>query len=223
MTRTPIAERKLPDYTRAQEKANMITHIIGAVMGIAVMILGIAKAVRSNSVMSLISAIIFGISMTTLYIVSATYHGLTDSKGKRIMQVIDHCTIYILILGTYLPIIFSGLYPYSHKAAWLILAGELALAAVGTVFTAIDHNKYKILSMICYICMGWLIVCALHDVIMAISLKGFLWLVAGGIVYTLGAVLYGVGKKKSIYHTIFHILTLIASALQAVCILCYVL
>ena len=100
---------------------------------------------------------------------------------------------------------------------------EWALAAFAATFTAIDHHKYGVLSLVCYIAMGWFIVVALKPTIEAVGWAGFWWLLAGGISYTLGAVLYGIGKKKSIFHSVFHVFVVVGTVCQAVCILLYVL
>lgn len=221
--RTPLKDRILPNYTNGEELSNSITHMIGVLMGAAVLALGIVIAAKKGSGLSLAGAIVYGVSMILLYTVSTLYHGLKHPVAKRVMQVIDHCTIYMLIIGTYLPILIAGVLPHDPRAAWIGLIGEMIFAAVGVTFSAIDHNKYNKLSMACYIGMGWMVLCILPQTIAAITVKGFIWLLAGGVVYTLGAVIYAIGKKKSVLHTVFHVLTLIGSGLQAVCILCYVL
>ena len=223
MKRTPIKDRVLPNYTRGEETANMITHIVGGGAGIAVLTMGIIISALNKSGISLASSIVYGFSMIALYSVSSVYHGLRHPTGKRVMQVIDHCTIYFLILGTYLPIILAGIMPVSPLAAWLLLAGQTALASLGVTFTAIDHNKYKVLSMSCYIVMGWLVALAPDIALSAIGKTGFMWLLGGGIVYTVGAILYAIGRKRRFFHTVFHVFTVLAGCMQAVCVLFYVL
>ena len=140
------------------------------------------------------------------------------------MQVIDHCTIYTLIAGTYTPIALCALRPAYPRLAWSLLAAEWGTAAVATVFSAIDHKKFHAVEMTAYLVMGWLCVAAYRPVVECLSREGFGWLLAGGVAYTLGAVLYGLGRKKNpIYHTVFHVFVDIGSILHAVCVLCYVL
>ena len=156
--------------------------------------------------------------------VSSVYHGLIPSLGKKVMQVIDHCTIYTLIAGTYTPIALCALRPAYPRLAWSLLAAEWGTAAVATVFSAIDHKKFHAVEMTAYLVMGWLCVAAYRPVVECLSREGFGWLLAGGVAYTLGAVLYGLGRKKNpIYHTVFHVFVDIGSILHAVCVLCYVL
>ena len=171
----------------------------------------------------MLSFAIYGASMIVLYSVSSVYHGLKPSMGKKVMQVIDHCTIYLLIVGTYTPILLAAIRPAHPAIAWVIFGAEWALAAFAAVFTAIDHKQYGKLSMCCYIGMGWLVVLALKPSLDALGKAGFLWLLAGGIAYTVGAILYGLGKKNPALHTVFHLFVDAGSLLQAVCILKYVL
>ncbi len=221
--RTKLKDRVLPNYSKGEEIANMVTHIIGGAMGIVVLLLSIFVSIKNKSVWSMVSGIIYGVSMVILYTISSVYHGLKPSYGKKVMQVIDHSMIYLLIAGTYTPILLAGIRPQHPLIAWLIFGAQWGLAAFGSVFTSIDHNRYKKLSMICYIGMGWFIILALKPTIEAMGCEGFTWLIAGGVSYTVGAIAYGIGKKKAVFHTIFHILVDIGSILQAVCILKYVL
>lgn len=223
MKRTPLDQRQLPNYTRGEEIANMVTHVVGAVLGIVITVLAAAVAAWHKDLWGVVSGSVYGISMICLYTVSSVYHGLRPSRGKKVMQVIDHCTIYLLIAGTYTPILLSAIRPAYPALAWGIFAAEWGITAIAVVFTAIDHKRFAVLSMICYIGMGWCIVLALRATVRCLGMTGFLWLVGGGIAYTIGAVLYGIGGKKPIYHTVFHVFVDIGSALQAVCILLYAL
>lgn len=223
MTRTPLKQRVLPDYTRGNEIANMATHIVGGAVGIAVLLISIFVSVYHRNVWGLVGGIIYGASMICLYSVSSVYHGLLPCMGKKVMQVIDHCTIYFLIAGTYTPILLAAMRPVYPVTAWVVFAAEWGLAAFAAVFTAIDHKRFGRLSMLCYIGMGWFIIFALKPTIAVMGWSGFLWLLAGGIAYTAGAVLYGIGKKRSIFHTVFHVFVVIGSIMQAVSILLYVL
>lgn len=223
MKRTPIDDRQLPDYTRGEEIMNMVTHIVGGAVGVAVLVLGVVIAAGRRDALAVTGCVVYGMAMICLYTVSSVYHGLLPCRGKKVMRVIDHCTIYLLIAGTYTPILLSGIRPQHPALAWTVFACEWGIALLAAAFTAIDLKKYSKLSMVCYIAMGWLIVIVLKPTIEAISLEGFFWLLAGGVSYTVGAVLYGVGKKRRYFHSIFHIFVDLGSILQAVCILKYVL
>lgn len=223
MSRTPLKERTLPAYTRGQEIANMVTHIVGGALGVLVLVFSVIIAALHHNPWGVVGGSIYGASMIFLYAVSSVYHGLKPCYGKKVMQVIDHCTIYLLIAGSYTPILLSALRPAYPVLSWVIFGVEWGLAAFAAVFTAIDHKRYAVLSMICYIGMGWCIVLALKPTLETVGSAGFYLLLAGGIAYTVGAILYGVGKKNPLFHTIFHVLVDLGSLLQAICILGYVL
>ncbi len=221
--RTPLKARRLPDYTRGQEIANMVTHIVGGGLGVVILLAAVLlSAVRRNA-WGVVSGSIYGASLICLYTVSSVYHGLTHTMGKKVMQVIDHCTIYFLIVGTYTPILLCAIRPIAPIAAWVVFGAEWALTALAVVFTAIDHHRYHVLSMTCYIGLGWCVIFILKDTVTALGIAGFLWLLAGGVAYTVGAVLYGVGSKKPIFHTVFHGFVVLGSILQAVAVLFYAL
>ena len=223
MKRTPIDNRPLPDYTRGEEIMNMVTHIIGGAFGVIILIAGILLSAHNRNPWGVVCASLYGISMVWLYTISSVYHGLKPGRAKKVMQVLDHCTIYALIAGTYLPVLLVGICPLYPALAWICFGVEIVLLALATTLTAVDLRKFRALSMTCYICMGWLIIVIAPQTIEAITANGFLWLLAGGIAYTVGAVLYGIGKKKRWYHSIFHLFVLLGSLLQAVSILFYVL
>lgn len=201
----------------------MVSHIVGGGFGVIALLACLAVAILHRDVWGIVSASIYGGSMIALYTMSSIYHGLHAPMAKKVMQVLDHCTIYFLIGGTYTPILFCCIRP-SHPAwAWVLFGIVWGLAAMATVFTAIDLKKYNVLSMICYIGMGWCIVLAAKVAIETIPLPGLLWLLAGGIAYTVGTVLYGLGKKHRYMHSIFHLFVVAGSILQFVCIVGYIL
>ena len=139
------------------------------------------------------------------------------------MQVIDHCAIYFLICGTYTPILLVCFVPTFPVLGWGLLVFQWALAILAATLTAIDLKKYNVFSMICYILMGWAIIFFLPQALRVLSRPGFLLLLAGGIVYSVGAVLYGIGSKVRWMHSVFHIFVVLGSVLQALAIILYVL
>ena len=223
MKRTPIDERQLPDYTRGEEIMNMVTHIVGGGIGVLVLIAGIILSACRGDAWGVVSSVIYGLTMIWLYTMSSVYHGLRPGRAKKVMQVLDHCTIYALIAGTYTPILLAGIRPLHPVLAWICFGIEWGLLALATTLTAIDLKKYTVLSMVCYIGMGWMIILALPQTVEAITQAGFYWLLAGGVAYTLGAILYGIGSKRRWFHSVFHIFVLLGSVLQAIAILWYVL
>ncbi|MBO4769703.1 MAG: hemolysin III family protein [Clostridia bacterium] len=223
MKRTPIDNRPLPDYTRGEEIMNMVTHIAGGAFGIIVLVIGVLLSAHNRNPWGIVCASLYAISMIWLYTISSIYHGLKPGRAKKVLQVLDHCTIYALIAGTYMPVLLVGLRPLYPVLAWICFGIEIVMLALATTLTAVDLGKFRTLSMTCYICMGWLIIVAAPQTIKAITTNGFLWLLSGGIAYTVGAVLYGIGKKKRWFHSIFHLFVLLGSLLQATSILLYVL
>ena len=224
MKRTPLSARKLPDYTRGEEITNMVTHILGGVLGIVALVLCPIAGARHHSAWAVVSGAIYGFSMLTLYTISSIYHGLSPNLfGKKVLQVIDHCTIYFLIAGSYMPVTLCTIRPYSPAWGWTLFGVVWALAALAITLTAIDLKKYSKFSMICYILMGWCIIVRIDLVYALLPRPGFWLLVGGGIAYTVGAVLYGLGKKRRFMHSAFHVFVVVGSLLQFFCILLYVL
>ncbi len=223
MKRTKLRERMLPDYTKGEEIMNMVTHIVGGAMGIVVLVLCILRSVSHHSVAGVIGSVVYGVSMILLYTVSSVYHGLRPNMGKRVMQVIDHCAIYFLIAGTYTPVMLSAFVPAYPAIGWSILAAEWLLAAIATTLTAIDLHNYKVFSMVCYIFMGWGILFFVKVAMAVLGATGFYLLLAGGIAYTIGAILYGIGSKMHWMHSVFHIFVLLGSLLHFLSIYLYVL
>lgn len=223
MKRTKLRDRILPSYTHGEEVFNTVSHIVGGGFGVIALFTCVLYSALYGDVWSVVGSAIYGGSMVTLYTVSSVYHGLRHPMAKKVMQIIDHCTIYLLIAGTYTPILMCSVRIVSPAWAWTLFGIVWGLAAMAATLTAIDLKKYAILSMCCYIGMGWCIVIAADVAIQAIPLPGLLWLLAGGIAYTIGAVLYGFGKKHRYMHSVFHLFVVCGSILQYVCILFYVL
>lgn len=221
--RIPLRERELPDYTHGEEMMNMITHIVGGAVGLLILVGSILISAKHHNPWAVTSGAIYGFLTCTLFTVSSIYHGLPDGLGKRVMQVIDHCTIYFMIAGTYTPILLAGVRMNAPAAAWIVFAVEWGCAVLGAVLNAIDLKKYKRFSMICYLAMGWGVIAVLKPTYLVLGKAGCLWLLAGGICYTIGAALYGLGKKHRYIHSVFHLFVNAGSLLQAIAILYYVL
>lgn len=199
----------------------MVTHIIGGVIGIVAIVL---CSIFAKDAYGVISGVIFGVSMLILYTMSSIYHGLSPKlKGKKVLQVLDHCTIFLLIAGSYTPFALCTLRKYNTGMGWAIFGIIWAVAILGIVLNSIDLKKYKVFSMICYLTMGWCIIVKINVLPILLGWQGFVLLLAGGIVYTMGAICYMVGKKHKYIHTVFHICVLIANFLHFLCILWYVI
>ena len=221
--RTKLSEREMPVYTRGEERFNMITHIVGAAVGIAALVLCVIRsAVRGNGY-GLAGSIVFGVSMILLYTISSVYHGLRPGMAKRVMQVLDHCTIYLLIAGTYTPVLLSAMRRIDPVGSWVLFGIVWGITAVAVTLNAIDLKNFRVFSMICYIGMGWAVIFRLPVMIEALGWAGFALILAGGLLYTVGAVLYGVGKKKRYFHSIFHLFVLAGSICHTLAVLLYAL
>lgn len=223
MKRTKLKERKMPVYTRGEEWFNAITHIVGVPLGIAALVLGIVISANHHNGAGIAGSIVFGISMILLYTMSAVYHGLHENMGKRVLQVLDHCTIYFLIAGTYTPLLLSAMLPIDPVSSWVLFGVVWGLAILATVLTAIDLRKYRVFSMICYLGMGWCIIFRVPLMIQAITVPGFILILSGGLCYTIGSVLYGVGKKKKWMHSVFHLFVLAGSVCHVLAVLIFAL
>ena len=221
--RIKLIDRRLPDYSKGEEIMNMVTHITGGALGIAALVLCVVRAALRGGAVDVVGAVIYGVSLIGLYTMSSVYHGLRPGMGKKVLQVLDHCTIYLLIAGTYTPIALCAIRPGYPAWGWALFGGVWAIAIVAIVFTAIDLKKYAVLSMICYIGMGWCVVLAADPVLKTIPVPGLIWLLAGGIAYTMGAILYGLGRKHRYMHSVFHLFVLAGSILHFVCIFVYII
>jgi len=221
--RTRLKDRPLPAYTKGEELFNMISHIVGGAIGIAALVLCIVFSAIHKNGWGLAGSIVYGVSMIVLYTMSSVYHGLREGTAKRVMQVLDHCTIYLLIAGTYTPILLSAMRPIDPVASWVLLGVVWGLSAIAITLTAIDLKKYAVFSMICYIGMGWCIVFKIPLLIQAVGWGGFWLILLGGVCYTVGAVLYGIGSKRRYMHSVFHLFVVAGSVLHLLAILIYAL
>ena len=221
MKRTKLSDRVLPDYSRGEELMNTVTHIVGGALGVAALTLCVVFAALRHNVYGVVGSAIYGVSLIALYTVSSVYHGLKPGMGKKVMQIVDHCTIYFLIAGTYTVIVLSAIRPRYPVLGWGLFAFEWAMAALATTLTAIDLKKYNVISMICYIGLGWAIIPFARQALEVLTLPGFLFILLPGIAYTIGAVLYGIGSRKKWMHSVFHIFVVLGSVLQFFAVLLY--
>ena len=223
IARTKLSDRCLPAYSRGEEMMNMITHALGGLLGIAVLAMCVIRAVQNHNIYGIAASAVYGAAMICTFTVSSVYHGLLPCFGKKVMQVIDHCTIYFLIAGTYTAVVLSAIRPVYPLLGWGLFIFEWVLAAIAATLTAIDLKKYEVFSMICYIGMGWAVIPFAKQTRVALTEPGFNLLLWGGIAYTIGAILYGIGSKKKWMHSIFHIFVVLGALLQAFSIFLYAL
>lgn len=215
MTYQKLMTEPMPKYSNGEEIFNLVTHIIGAGFGLIVVvfsiILGFLKKIDFYAFFALS---VFSVNCIVLYTVSSIYHGLKPHRtSKRVLRILDHCTIYLLIAGTYTPVCMLGL--QGTFWCYIILGIEWLLAIGGIIMNALALNKLaiKILSMIFYIIGGWIVV-FFPPAMALLPFKAFLFILIGGIIYTIGSILYGIGAKKKWYHSIFHIFCLLGTIVQ---------
>ena len=220
MKRTKLSDRILPTYTTGEEIFNMVSHILGSVLGIVATVL---CPIFATDAYGVVGGVIFGVSLIILYTMSSIYHGLSPKlKAKKVFQVLDHCAIFLLIAGSYTPFALCPLREYNPATGWTIFGIIWGITILGITLNAIDLKNFKIFSMICYLVMGWCIIVKAPLLPQLLGETGFALLLGGGIVYTLGAILYGFGKKCKYIHSMFHLSVFAASLLHFFCVLLYV-
>ena len=224
MKRTKLRDRILPKYTKGEEIFNMTSHIVGGALGIVALVLCVVFAAVHGNGYGVVSGAIYGVTMIILYTMSSIYHGLNPKrKAKKVFQVLDHCSIYLLIAGSYTPFALCTLREYNAALGWTIFGVIWFVAILGIILNSIDIKKFRVFSMICYLVMGWCIVFKINLLPELLGTAGFVLLLLGGLSYTVGAILYGLGKKHKYMHSVFHLFILLGSLLQFFTILLYVM
>ncbi|MDD4510421.1 MAG: hemolysin III family protein [Oscillospiraceae bacterium] len=209
----------IPSYSVGEEIFNSITHGVGALCSIVGCVILIIKAALGGGAVAIASAAIYGASLIILYTMSTLYHSLTNEAAKRIFRIFDHCTIFLLIAGTYTPYLLLTLGNTWGLVIFCILWG---MTILGMILNAVNLERFKRFSMICYIVMGWCIVIVIKPVILALGTTGTILLVAGGVLYTVGILFYR-QKHKKYMHSIWHIFVFTASLLHYLSVLFYVI
>ena len=196
----------IPNYTLGEEIVNAISHGIGGVLSIMGLIMMLLKA---KTPLAAVSVSVFGSAMIMLYVISCVYHALSRRvKGKKVMRVIDHCSVFFLVLGTYVPVSLLGV---GGWLGWTLLSAVFAFAATGISLNAVNVDRFKVSSVVCHLVCGWSILLGVPGLLNTMGRAGVCWLAAGGAAYTAGSVLYGIGVKKKYMHFVFHIFCLIGT------------
>ncbi|MEG0798938.1 MAG: hemolysin III family protein [Bacilli bacterium] len=211
---------ELPKYSLREEIINSCSHGLGSILSIIGLILLLIKTVGSHNTIGIVCCCIYALSLIVLYSCSCLYHGLKHNNGKRVLRIIDHCSIYLLIAGTYTPYTLLTLKGSLGLTLFIIV---WSIAVLGIVLNAVDLKKFKLFSIISYISAGWVIIFALPPIKNALPKEGLILLVIGGILYTIGGLIYALAKKYKYSHSIFHIFVLIASILHFLSIYFYVI
>ena len=209
----------IKDYSPLEEKINIISHAIGFILSIVALVFLVTHSIKHGDVWSIVSFSIFGASLIILYAASTFYHSAKKSETRNRLKIIDHASIYVLIAGTYTPFTLVTL---KGTIGWVIFGISWGLALTGIILKLFFTGKYNLISTIMYVLMGWVIVFAIKPLINNLPLEGLLWLFAGGISYTIGAILYSI-KKIKLNHAIFHMFVLIGSFCHFMSVFFYVL
>ena len=207
-------------YTLAEELINSISHGTGALLAAAGMAILIVYSAFIGDVWRVISSIIYGITMVLLYTFSALYHSFQADRVKDVFRIFDHCSIFLLIAGTYTPFTLVTLREADPVIGWLLFGVVWAAAILGIILNAISIEKFKVFSMICYVAMGWVVIFAIKPLMSVLPLGGLLLLLAGGLAYTFGIIFYA--ARKRYMHSIWHFFVLAGTVFHYFSVLLYV-
>ncbi len=205
-------------YSPAEERLNIVSHAIGIVYGLIALPMLILRALQYGDIWHLIGFTVFGLSIIILFSASTLYHSTQAPDRRSFMRVIDHSAIYISIAGSYTPFTLVTLH---GGVGWLLFGLTWTMAAIGITLKIFFTGRYSLVSTLMYVFMGWLIVFAIKPLIANLATAGLYWLVAGGLAYTIGAVLYSI-KKIPFNHAIFHCFVLVGSVCQCIAVYGYV-
>jgi len=206
-------------YSPLEEKTNIVSHAIGLALSIVGTLLMLLRASGSGDILHIIGAGIFGASLIALYAASTLYHSAKDPKKRARLRINDHATIYLLIAGTYTPFTLITLKGW---VGWTVFGVSWGMAVCGVVLKLFFTGRYNLLSTLMYIFMGWIIIFAIKPLVNSIPIDGIFWLIAGGLAYTTGAIIYSI-KKIPFNHAIFHVFVLLGSFCHFVSVYVYVL
>ena len=205
-----------------EEIANAVSHCVGAALSVAGMVVLIVVAAIRSSAIGVVSAALYGSSLILMYTFSTLYHSLTNFKAKKVFQIFDHCSIYVLIVGSYIPIslVMFGKLQGRLALGWSIFGINCACMIIGIILNAINLEKYKKVTLALDIIMGWLIIFSIKYVWQQVGLGGMVYLVTGGLAYTIGILFYKM-KKTKYMHFIWHLFVMLGTIMHYFFILIY--
>lgn len=197
---------KIPSYSLGEEIFNSVSHGLGAAFAVLALILMVLKA---HSVLAETTVSLFGATMIVLYTISCIYHALSSKlEGKKVLRVLDHCNVYLLVFGTYIPVSLLGV---GGALGWALFGFVALVTTIGIVLTSIKIDKFQIVEVICHLLNGWSILIGIPKLITTAGKTGLTLLILGGVMYTLGSILYGIGANKKYMHCIFHVFCLVGT------------
>ncbi len=194
----------IPDYRLSEELISSISHGVGAGLAIAALVLCVVRA-AFHGPWEVVSSCIYGSTMVLMYMMSTLYHALAKNRAKKVFRVFDHCSIFLLIAGTYTPFTLVAM---RGITGWVLFGVIWAVAIVGIVFDSINLDRFEKLAVVCYLLMGWAVVVTFPQLVRAVPKACIGLLVAGGVVFTVGAIVYAIGEKVRYMHSIWHFFVL---------------
>ena len=208
----------IPNYSLGEELFNSISHGIGAILSVVALVLMIVKA-RGALAETCVS--LFGSTMIILYTISCIYHALSSHLlGKKVLRVIDHCNVYLLVFGTYIPMALMGI---GGSEGWVFFGVVGLITLIGIVLSCIDIERFQVLEVVCHLGNGWAALFAIPALLNTIGKMGLFYLILGGVFYSVGSILYGIGKHKKYMHSVFHIFCLLGTIAHFITIYFYLI
>ena len=207
-----------PQYSQREERLNVSLHALGLLLSVAALVALLLRASALDSTLVLVSFGLFGVSLVLLYSISTLYHSTQNPRRRSRLRVADHASIYVLIAGTYSPF---ALIVLQGSIGWSIFAASWSMALAGIVLKLFYTGRFSLLSTLLYVFMGWIILFAIQPLLASFGGPGLSWLIAGGVSYTLGAVLYSI-RRLPLNHAIFHLFVLLGSCCHFVAVYFYV-
>ena len=212
------AKEYLPHYTLGEEIFNSVSHGVGVALACVGFGFLIVLSALYGDAWAVSSSIVYSFSLFALYLASTLYHACPNRKVKGVLQVLDHCSIFLLIAGTYTPYTLITL---RGALGWTLFGVVWGAAIVGVVLNAIDVRKYSRISLACYVAMGWVVVLAIRPLMASLAWNGLVLLALGGVFYTVGIIFYVI--RRSYMHSIWHLFVLAGSVCHYLSILLYVI
>ena len=195
--------------SNGEEIANSISHGIGALLALVGAVILIVRGMNVGSGKAVASLSAYGVSLVLLYTASAVYHAVKNERWKAWLRIMDHCSIFLLILGTYIPM---SLLVIGGKTGWILFLTNTALAAIGITLTAIDLKRFDKFNLVLYALMGWLVIMAMKTVLTVMSPTATVLLAGGGAAYTVGIIFYR--SRRGYMHFVWHLFVMAGSILQ---------
>ena len=214
--------KNLRRYSKKEEIANSLTHGLGVIFGITALIILLIYSIRAKDILSIIAFSIYGFCLILMYLSSTLYHSISNKKAKEILRVFDHSSIFLFIAGTYTPVALLSLEGSLRVGIMIAIWSIAIIGVIFKIFTAGKFDKYKAISLIIYIAMGWLAIFTFKSIVRMTSLKFMLWILGGGLTYTLGTIFYS-NKKIPYNHAIWHLFVLGGTILHFIGILIHLL